>query len=134
MTDFIIKKLPYELNSHAGLALIGQYLKSTQLKSLFDAALPDWACIATSDVLKYYLGLLCLGKNDFDAIEDFRDDRYKGRYPYLKRSNVQKRIDDAHAVDHFTGVHVHRPQPVATGGVCAGQYDRVKKGHAARLV
>jgi len=68
MTDFIIKKLPYELSSHTGLALIGQYLKSTQLKSLFDTAFPIRAGIATSDVLKSYLGLLCLGKNDFDAL------------------------------------------------------------------
>lgn len=26
MTDLIIKKLPYDLSSHAGLAFIGQYL------------------------------------------------------------------------------------------------------------
>jgi hypothetical protein len=25
MTEFIIKKLPYELNSHAGLAFVGKY-------------------------------------------------------------------------------------------------------------
>ena len=27
MTDFIIKKLPYDLTSNAGLALVGQYVK-----------------------------------------------------------------------------------------------------------
>ena len=27
MTDFIIKKLPYNLTSNAGLALVGQYMK-----------------------------------------------------------------------------------------------------------
>ena len=27
MTDFIIKKLPYDLTSNAGLALVGQYTK-----------------------------------------------------------------------------------------------------------
>ena len=27
MTDFIIKKLPYDLTSNAGLALVGQYMK-----------------------------------------------------------------------------------------------------------
>jgi hypothetical protein len=27
MTDFIIKKLPYDLSSHAGLAFIGKYRK-----------------------------------------------------------------------------------------------------------
>jgi len=76
MTDFIIKKLPYDLSSHAGLALIGQYLKSTKLKSLFDSAFPIRAGIANSDVLKSYIALLSLGKNDFDAIENFRDNDF----------------------------------------------------------
>lgn len=58
MTDFIIKKLPYDLSSHAGLALIGQYLKSTKLKSLLDSAFPIRAGIANSDVLKSYIALL----------------------------------------------------------------------------
>ncbi|MBH2043468.1 MAG: hypothetical protein I8H87_08045 [Comamonadaceae bacterium] len=38
MTDFIIKKLPYDLSSHAGLALIGKYLKSIKINSLIDSA------------------------------------------------------------------------------------------------
>lgn len=32
--------------------------------------------MANSDILKSYLGLLCLGKNDFDAIEGFRGDDF----------------------------------------------------------
>ena len=31
MTDFIIKKLPYDLSSHAGLAFVGKYRKSVQV-------------------------------------------------------------------------------------------------------
>jgi len=31
MTDFIIKKLPYELTSNAGLALVGQYFKRLRI-------------------------------------------------------------------------------------------------------
>lgn len=76
MTDFIIKKLPYDLSSHAGLAFIGKYLKSTNLKTLIDSAFPIRAGIANSDVLKSYIALLSLGKNDFDAIENFRDDDF----------------------------------------------------------
>ncbi len=76
MTDFIIKKLPYDLSSHAGLALIGQYLKSIKLKSCVDSAFPIRAGIANSDVLKSYIALLSLGKNDFDAIEGFRDNDF----------------------------------------------------------
>jgi len=29
----------------------------------------------TSDVIKSYLGLLCLGMSDYDAIENFRRDK-----------------------------------------------------------
>lgn len=76
MTVFIIKKLPYDLSSHAGLALIGRYLKSTKLKSLLDCAFPIWSGIANSDVLKSYIALLSLGKNDSDAIDNFRDNDF----------------------------------------------------------
>jgi len=58
------------------LALIGQYLKSIKLKTLPDDAFPIQAGIANSDVLKSYIALLSLGKNDFDAIEDFRDNAF----------------------------------------------------------
>lgn len=44
MTNFIIKKLPYDLSSHAGLAFFGKYLKAANLKS--------------------YIALLSLGKNE----------------------------------------------------------------------
>ncbi len=64
MTDFIIKKLPYDLSSHAGLALVGKYLKRIKLNSLVDPAFPVRSGVANSDILKSYLGLLCLGKND----------------------------------------------------------------------
>ena len=32
--------------------------------------------VANSDILKSYLGLLCLGKNDFDGIENFRGNAF----------------------------------------------------------
>ena len=35
MTDFLIKRLPYDLSSHAGLALIGQYLKRILSEKVF---------------------------------------------------------------------------------------------------
>ena len=68
MTDFIIKKLPYDLSSHAGLALIGKYLKRINIDSIIDPAFPVCCGVANSAIVKCYLGLLCLGKNDFDAI------------------------------------------------------------------
>ncbi len=77
MTDFIIKKLPYELTSNAGLALVGQYVKRLGVSSLIDRKFPvGVGGIANSDILKSYLGLLVQGKNDFDAIEEFRGDEF----------------------------------------------------------
>ena len=73
MTDFIIKKLPYDLTSNAGLALVGQYAKRLGINTLVDRKFPvAVGSIPNSDILKSYLGLLVQGKNDFDAIEEFR--------------------------------------------------------------
>ena len=72
MTEFLIKKLPYDLTSTAGLALVGRYLKRINLNALVDPQFPVRAGISNSDILKSYLALLCLYKNDFDAIESSR--------------------------------------------------------------
>ena len=61
MTEFIIKKLPYDLSSHAGLAFVGKYLKRININALVDPAFPVRSGVANSDILKSYLGLLCLG-------------------------------------------------------------------------
>ena len=77
MTDFIIKKLPYDLTSNAGLALVGQYIKRLDIGARIDRKFPvGVGGIANSDILKSYLGLLVQGKNDFDAIEAFRGDSF----------------------------------------------------------
>ena len=76
MTEFIIKKLPYDLSSNAGLALVGKYLKRININALVDPKFPVRAGVANSDILKCYLALLCLGKNDFDAVEAFRGDEF----------------------------------------------------------
>jgi hypothetical protein len=72
MTDFIIKKLPYDLSCSAGLVLIGQYLKRIHLNALVDPAFPVRAGIANSDIVRSVLGLLCQGKSDFEAVEALR--------------------------------------------------------------
>lgn len=63
MTNYILKKLPYDLSSHAGLAFVGKYLKRIKFNSLVDSAFPVRSGVANSDILKSYLGLLYLGKN-----------------------------------------------------------------------
>ena len=77
MTDFIIKKLPYDLTSNACLALVGQYTKRLGISAVVDHKFPvAVGGIPSSDILKSYLGLLVQGKNDFDAIDEFRGDAF----------------------------------------------------------
>ena len=104
MTEFLIKKLPYNLSSHAGLAFIDKYLKSIKLNSVLDRPFPVRSGVANSDILKSYLGLLCLGKNDFDAIEAFRGDDFFIRALGLKAvpssPTLRQRLD-AHSSGWF---------------------------------
>jgi hypothetical protein len=106
MTDFIIKKLSYDLTSNAGLALAGEYVKRLGISNRVDRKFPvGIGGIANSDIVKSYLGLLVQGKNDFDAIEAFRaDDFYKralgiGAVP---SSPTMRQRMNAHASDWFT--------------------------------
>jgi len=79
MTDFQIKRLPYNLTAQAGLSLVGQYLKRfAQIDQIIDPRFPisGQGGIAASSLLKAYVGLLCTGKSDFDAIESLRRDAF----------------------------------------------------------
>ena len=87
MTDFVIKKLPYDLSSHAGLAFVGKYLKRVNVNALIDPKFPVRSGVANSEILKSYLALLCMGKSDFDAIESFRDNAFfKGALSLSRRN------------------------------------------------
>lgn len=104
MTDFIIKKLPYDLRSHAGLAFVGKYLRGVNINALVDPAYPVRSGVANSAILKSYLALLCLGKNDFDAIENFRDNAFFKRALGLSSvpssPTLRQRLD-THAASWF---------------------------------
>ncbi len=107
MTDLILKQLPYDLSGQAGLALIGKYLKRINFNALVDPVYPvqsKFGGIANSDILKSYLGLLCLGKNDFDAIEGQRKDRFFARALGLRAvpssPTLRQRLD-THAAAWF---------------------------------
>jgi hypothetical protein len=77
MRPITVKQLDYDLTPVAGLALVGHYLQrlAAQFKRI-DQALPVRNGVATSDVLRSYLGLLVQGKSDFDAIENVRGDKF----------------------------------------------------------
>jgi len=64
------------LTAASGLALIGQCCEAAQVDSVIDPRLPVSQGMKTSDLVKAMVGLLSLGKSDFEAIEPFRTDRF----------------------------------------------------------
>ncbi len=102
MSDFLVKQVPYDLSRQAGRALISKYLKRINLNALVDPTFAVRAGIANSDILKSYLGLLCLSKNDFDAIEASRNDAFCVRSLHLHAAPSAPRLCqhmDTHAND-----------------------------------
>jgi hypothetical protein len=79
MTDFQIKRLPFNLTAHTGLSLVEQYLKRfAQIDHVIDPRLPicGTAGIASTNLIKAYVGLLWTGKSDFDAFESLLQDAF----------------------------------------------------------
>ena len=74
--EFIIKEGDEHLTSHSGLALIGALVNRTKLTERVDSTILP-GCqepkIPHGDIVKSMVGLLCMGKPDYDAIEAFRD-------------------------------------------------------------
>jgi hypothetical protein len=77
MRRFEIRQNPkLQLTSYSGLALIGQCCQLAQVEAIIDPKLPVSQGMRTSDLVKSVVGLLALGKSDFEAIEPFRQDRF----------------------------------------------------------
>ncbi len=77
MRPLIVKQLEYDLTPTSGLTLVGHHLQRlTAVFERIDAAMPVRGGVATSDVLRSYVGLLVQGKSDFDAIENLRGDKF----------------------------------------------------------
>lgn len=64
------------LTSNSGLALIGQCCEVARVDEVIDSCLPVSQGMKSSDMVKAMIGLLSLGKSDFEAIEQFRADRF----------------------------------------------------------
>lgn len=106
------------LTSHSGLALIGALMERTALQErLCGVSLPG--CrepkITHADIAKAMIGLLCMGKPDYDAVEAFREVpffRYSlGIEDCPSSSTLRQRLD------------------VVNGG-----FDRIVKEESARLI
>jgi hypothetical protein len=104
MTGLAIKKLPYDLSSPAELAFVCKHLKCINVNALIDLKVPVRSGFANNEILKSYLALLCMGKSDFDAIENFRDNAFFK--PALVLSNepsspTLRQLMDTHATFRF---------------------------------
>ncbi|MDK2846343.1 MAG: hypothetical protein PWR18_945 [Synergistales bacterium] len=66
-------------SSHSGLALVGNLINGyTSLCERLEKEVPGQPRVSHGDVVKTYLGLLCLGKSDFEAAQGVADDdRFK---------------------------------------------------------
>ena len=77
MRRFIIEQSDAEFTSHSGLALVGVALNShSGLPEAVDREVPLRHGISHGDVLRSYVGLLCQGKSDFEAVSTVREDRF----------------------------------------------------------
>lgn len=77
MRRFIIERSEEDLTSHSGLALTGMAVsRYTDLAQSLKREVPLRHGISHADVLRSYLGLLCLGKSDFEAVSNVREDEF----------------------------------------------------------
>ena len=88
--------------SHSGRALVGACInRYSDLGRQVGRLAGSSGQIAEIDILRSYLGLLCLGKSDFQAITGMRDDEYFkqslgiGRLPSAER--LRQRLDEGAA-------------------------------------
>ncbi len=97
---FLLKQSKEELTTHSGMALVGAILAKTDLykrlnkTKLSGVIAPDFS---HGDIAFSYIGLLCQGKNDFDCIEEFRQDRFFRQALRIYRSpsspTLRQRLD-----------------------------------------
>ena len=91
------------LSSHSGLALAGAILNRSRIREQLDMVmLPGhpFPAISHGEVATAMIGLICLGKPDFDAIEAFRDDSFFLQSLDLdsvpSSPTLRQRLDSAH--------------------------------------
>src|SRR3972149_7142703 len=88
--QFIISTTDEVLIPQAGLGLVGALLQDTKLRQRIDAIDVEGYLrpeVKHGDVVAAAIGLLCLGKSDFNDIEAFRDDEFFRRSLGLRPSS-----------------------------------------------
>ena len=109
--------------SHSGLALIGLAInRHTGLKKTL-RSVPKRHGIPNVELIRTFVGQLCLGKSDFDAVENVRHDRYFKQALGIKQSpsaaRLRQRFDeDARAliplIDEASIDFIHSTQAPVT--------------------
>ena len=126
-----------ELTSHSGLALVGRALEHTHLDRDL-ATIPLRHGIAQADCVKSYVGLLCAGKSDFEAIESRREEAFfktalgiakvpsapSLRQRFDERASAMIPIVDAASIDFIANIGA----PVNTD--CAAIWNLTARGEA----
>lgn len=91
------------LTAHAGLALMGEAIKVSRLREEVKQSMGAYQGVDHADVLSLYLGLLSLGKSDFEAAEGARKDPFfltsLGLERGLSAARLRQRMD-AFALDY----------------------------------
>ncbi len=126
MKRFKLEKSQEEFyTSHSGLALLGPCInKFTSLSQRLLQASPLKRGIPHADVVKSYLGVLGLGKSDFDAVTSKREDKFFKEALAIKEvapeSTLRQRLDE-HAerflpvVNYCVTEFLKRSKAVITG-------------------
>ncbi len=76
---FEIARTKEVLTPISGLACVGTLVDKTNLKTWLNKVKLHKPCgpdIKNGDIATSYIGLLCQGKNDFDDIDPFRNDKF----------------------------------------------------------
>ena len=100
MPGFKIELTDDLISSNSGLVFVGEALHHLG----FDKLLSELSCIKalkkipSTDILRSYLGILCIGKNSFESIEDYKADSYFRKALGLKyipsKETLRQRLEE----------------------------------------
>ena len=108
MKNFTLEQSETEIyTSHTGLALVGLCLNRYGNLNKALKVIPQRHGMAHSDIVKSYIGPLCLGKSDFEAIENRRHDAY-----FKSALAVQQAPSPVRLRQRLDG-HAEAPLPIA---------------------
>src|SRR5210317_765029 len=108
MKRFVLEKSKKQIyTSHSGLALVGLCVnRYTKLARSLQRTIAQRHGISHGDVAKSYLGQLCLGKSDFEAVSNVRQDKY------FKQALDIRRVPSAECLRQRFDAHAEAMLPV----------------------